>query len=77
MQAQNLTKLTALEQQQQDSDVRLAELKKQHSQLRAQLQHQVQHPMQATHPKQLHMLMCVCVCVCAIPGSSWVQRLLS
>ncbi|KAL3160123.1 hypothetical protein ABBQ32_010898 [Trebouxia sp. C0010 RCD-2024] len=41
VQAQNLTKLTALQQQQQDSDVQLAELKQQHNQLQAQLQQQV------------------------------------
>ncbi|KAL3158420.1 hypothetical protein ABBQ38_010655 [Trebouxia sp. C0009 RCD-2024] len=41
VQAQNLTKLTALQQQQQDSDVQLAELKQQHNQLQVQLQQQV------------------------------------
>lgn len=37
-----MTKLTALQEQQQDSEVRLAELKQQHDQLQAQLQQQVQ-----------------------------------
>ena len=49
VQAQNMTKLTALQEQQQDSDVRLAELKQQHEQLQAQLQQQVQPVLQALH----------------------------
>ena len=53
MQAQNLTKLTALQQQQQDSDVQLAELKQQHNQLQAQLQQQVQCCRQ--HTRKLHI----------------------
>ena len=51
-----MTKLTALQEQQQDSDVRLAELKQQHEQLQAQLQQQVQPLLQTFHHEAASMI---------------------